>query len=271
MEYSLSVITINRNNSIGLEKTLKSIIDQTYKNFELIIIDGASVDESNNVINKIISINQNRIRILTISETDSGIYNAMNKGLKYSAGEYIIYLNSGDIFHDNKIFEKFYLYCQNEDVIYGNICFQINGNIKIIKSNSEISFFNRYQHDLPPHPAMFAKRARILEVGGFEEEYKIIADVALISRLFSHHTLSFKWIDVPITIFDLNGISSKLENQMQIYEERKKFILRNYPNYIDDLEKIYKYRKFYFYLSKINLFMHVIIMLKILKNKMKIF
>ena len=260
---TVSVVTINRNNSIGLEKTLLSIIAQTYSYIELVIVDGASVDGSVNVINKIVSNNQGLVRVLAISEPDSGIYNAMNKGLKNSTGDYVCYLNSGDIFFDKQAVENVFSHFNNEDVLYGNLCIHVGSNLKTIKSNPEVRFFDKYQHDLPPHPAMFVRRSRILEVGGFEEEYKIIADVVLISRLFSNRNLSYKCVDIPITIFDLSGVSSKIENQMLIYGERKKFISRNYPHFIKDLEKVYRYRKVYFLLTR---FRFIRIALSVLKR-----
>ena len=102
--HQLSIVTINLNNKIGLEKTIVSVINQKYRNFEFIIIDGNSTDGSVDIIQKY----QDKITYW-ISENDSGIYNAMNKGIANSKGEYILFLNSGDyLFNDSTIDDKLF-------------------------------------------------------------------------------------------------------------------------------------------------------------------
>ena len=241
--HSLSIVTINRNNSIGLKKTLVSIVKQTYSRIELIIVDGASCDDSLDVVKSVIASSNGQIKFITISEHDSGIYNAMNKGLKYATGEYIFFLNSGDIFFDNQVIEHVVSNFNNEDVIYGNICVTQDGNIKVLKSNPEIRFFEKYQHDMPPQPATFFRKVKILEIGGFDERYKIVSDVLFIMKLFNNKYLNYKFIDMPITVFDLSGVSSRLENEILIFNERKNFILEYFPNYFDDFEKFYSWKK----------------------------
>jgi glycosyltransferase involved in cell wall biosynthesis len=240
---SLTIVTINRNNSIGLQKTLKSIIAQTYSRVELIIVDGASSDNSMEVVNDTIASNVRGFQLITISEPDSGIYNAMNKGLKYATGDYIFFLNSGDVFIDDRVVETVFSEIINEDVIYGNICIERNNKIKTLHSNPQIKFFEKYQHDMPPHPATFVRRTKISELGGFDEEYRIISDVILIMKLFSDRNTKYKFLDTPITIFNLDGISSQSNNEILIYNERRNFITSNYPNYLKDFENIYTYKK----------------------------
>ena len=89
----LSILTINRNNAAGLEKTMKSVTDQTFKEFEYIVIDGASTDGSVEVVKNLES---GFAHLKWISESDSGIYNAMNKGIRMASGDYIQILNSAD-------------------------------------------------------------------------------------------------------------------------------------------------------------------------------
>src|ERR1035437_11152918 len=97
-DLALSIISINLNNAKGLEITIRSIIEQTFIDYELIIIDGASTDESIEIINKY----ADKITYW-VSEQDEGIYNAMNKGIKRSHGKYCFFLNSGDWFSDNYV------------------------------------------------------------------------------------------------------------------------------------------------------------------------
>lgn len=95
-----SIITINLNNKIGLEKTIKSVISQTFKDYEFIIIDGNSTDGSKEVIEKYRSFIS-----YSISEPDGGIYEAMNKGTSVSNGDYCNFLNSGDCYHDSTVLD----------------------------------------------------------------------------------------------------------------------------------------------------------------------
>ena len=100
----LSIITINLNNASGLEKTIQSVINQTYKDFEFIVIDGASTDGSVEVIKKYSSgINY------WVSESDTGIYNAMNKGIRKAQGEYCLFLNSADYLFSPNLISAVYL------------------------------------------------------------------------------------------------------------------------------------------------------------------
>ena len=94
MTYKLSIITVCYNEP-NLEKTCKSIIEQTYQDFEWIVVDGGSNEQTQNIWNKY----KNRINYF-ISEKDSGVYNAMNKGIKQSNGEYLLFLNAGDYLFD---------------------------------------------------------------------------------------------------------------------------------------------------------------------------
>ena len=108
----LSIITINFNDREGLDKTIQSVINQAYKEFEYIVIDGASTDGSVDVIKKYAD-------KLThwVSEPDSGIYNAMNKGTQMASGEYCLYLNSGDFLAEDDVLERLFENDFNEDIV----------------------------------------------------------------------------------------------------------------------------------------------------------
>ena len=196
----ISIITINKNNAVGLEKTIQSVISQSYTNIEYIIVDGASRDGSVDVIKKYADSISG-----FISETDNGLYNAMNKGIKMASGDYIFFLN-------------------------------------IIKNPATpvVEYYKRYQHDIPPQPALFVKRELFSKVNNFDESYRIIADVVFVSRLFSDKNLAYKHIDEIISIFDTTGISSQHANQEMIYLERRRFIETEFPQYLQEFEKVYQ-------------------------------
>ena len=101
MSIKISIITINYNDAKGLYKTIQSVINQSFDNYEFIIIDGGSTDDSLTIID------QYKTKIdYFISEPDTGVYNAMNKGIKIAKGEYLIFMNSGDGFYDENVLSK---------------------------------------------------------------------------------------------------------------------------------------------------------------------
>lgn len=117
----LSIITVNRNNTEGLRKTIESVVSQTYTDFEYIIIDGASTDGSVDIIKEY----ADRITYW-VSEPDNGIYNAMNKGILKAKGEYLQFLNSGDWLVDEGVLQTMIKYTDDVDILIGNI-YLING------------------------------------------------------------------------------------------------------------------------------------------------
>ena len=134
----ITVITINRNNAFGLKKTLKSIENQTSKDFEYIVIDGASTDESISLLHNYELINSQIFK--WVSEPDSGIYNAMNKAIKIAAGDYLLFINSGDELANNEVIEKVYQALLPETEIASGILTLIkNKNAKQQYPPTEIS------------------------------------------------------------------------------------------------------------------------------------
>jgi glycosyltransferase involved in cell wall biosynthesis len=117
MTFKLSIITINYNNSIGLKKTIESVVSQSCSEFEFIVIDGGSQDVSK----EIIELHQSKINYW-VSEKDKGIYHAMNKGIRASSGEYILFLNSGDVLLDDvEILNKVVLNLNQKALYYAPI------------------------------------------------------------------------------------------------------------------------------------------------------
>ena len=127
----LSIITINRNNAEGLKKTLESVASQTCRDFEHIIIDGASTDDSVEIIKDYVASLAGKNVSYWVSEPDSGIYDAMNKGIEKANGEWINFMNSGDTFFNSEVLKKVSEYPKNGiDVLFGD-SIEIDGNQKI--------------------------------------------------------------------------------------------------------------------------------------------
>src|SRR5690606_22317295 len=111
--FKLSIVTINLNNLVGLQKTMQSVFNQTFTDYEYIVIDGGSTDGSKEYIEK----HTNKL-VYWVSEKDGGVYEAMNKGIIKATGEYCNFLNSGDYFWNNSVLEKSLVH--NEvDIFYG--------------------------------------------------------------------------------------------------------------------------------------------------------
>ena len=168
----LSIITINRNNSAGLKKTMASVLTQSWINYEYIIIDGASTDSSVEVIRNEIENASPTLRsnIQFISEADTGVFNAMNKGITKAKGDYLLFLNSGDFFIDSKVLEAVFKENNHDkDIICCRCRISKNGQQVFITtppSNFTFGFF--YKNSLP-HQATFIKKTLFDKYGLYRD------------------------------------------------------------------------------------------------------
>ncbi len=174
-QIKFSIITVCYNASNCIAETIDSLLSQKFTDYEYLIQDGKSTDDTMNQIEKITSGKQ---RVYVCSETDEGIYDAMNKALKKAKGEYIFFLNAGDCFADDAVLERVseFIEKNNVDIAYGNI-------VQIQNGSQEIRKFGKFcQSDLYfligsciCHQAMFAKRA-LFEKKRFNIQYQVCAD-----------------------------------------------------------------------------------------------
>ena len=217
----LSIITVNLNNANGLQKTIESVINQTFTDFEYIIIDGGSTDGSLDVIKEY----EDRI-IYWVSEPDKGIYNAMNKGILNSKGEYLQFLNSGDWLVDETILSKVFEMNRSAEIIYGNM-YEIkpNGNKKLqvplAVDNLTLANFNSNTHATIQHPASFICKT-LFEKGMYDERYKIIADIKFFIERIIFQNCTVQYLPLAITNFNLDGLSSNPSNWAKTIEERSR-------------------------------------------------
>lgn len=219
----LSIVTICYNNKKGLEITSNSIINQTSNNYEWIIIDGGSTDGSCEIIKK----NESYITYW-VSEKDQGIYNALNKGIQHSKGKYIIFMNSGDYFYDNKIVEEITPLLNETDIYIGDIIVTTqNGqkHISIPALKKPIDIADQLILSGFPHQSCFIKKQLFVDYGTYREDIKIVADWYHFYRACVLGRASVEKIDKIISYYDGNGISS---NCKEINKERIK-ALEEYP------------------------------------------
>lgn len=233
----LTIVTINLNNLEGLKKTFKSVVSQTKRDFEYIIIDGASNDGSKEFIeNNSTELNQ------WISEPDNGIYNAMNKGITKANGEYLLFLNSGDELINDEIIETVYDKIENYDLIYFDIEFISNTSSVTKCYPSEISFSYLYKDTLP-HPGTFIKRDLFSKVGLYDENLKIVSDWKFFILALTKYNATYKKYNYIFSKHYLDGISTKKENQPLINKEREEVLISEFQLLIKDTEELLRFRK----------------------------
>lgn len=216
----LSIITINRNNAEGLRKTMESVFAQAYRDFEYIVVDGASSDHSVEVIKELTNDRVNELKNFTwITEPDTGIYEAMNKGLKMCQGEYTLMLNSGDYLVDEHVIERIMPELDGTDIIQGNTISQREGMVWRDRGygKSDISFLD-VQRGYFLHQASFCKESLFEQYGYFNEHNRYVSDTEFFIKTLGFGGASFKYVDIDIANFDSTGFSSSKEASIrQVY------------------------------------------------------
>ena len=224
----LSVITVNLNNAVGLRKTIDSVLSQTYKNIEYIIIDGGSTDGSAEIICEY----GDQINY-SVSEPDKGIYNAMNKGILKAQGEYLQFLNSGDWLENDKILSTIFGVPRYADILYGNMNeMLLNGVIKLkvplIGDKLTMANFNSNINATVQHPASFI-RNNLFKNGMFDEGYRIIADIKFFIERIIIQNCTVEYLPYVITNFNVEGLSSKPANWSKTIAERARIFSEAIP------------------------------------------
>lgn len=193
----VSVITINYNNKEGLEKTIASTINQTSKDFEFIVIDGASTDGSVEVIKS----HTDKIDYW-ISEPDKGIYNAMNKGIERAHGEYCIFMNSGDCFYSEQVIANFICLSKGSDIVCGDTWL---GETK--EAPNEITFDTLYNSSIC-HQCAFI-RTSLMRKYMYDESLKIVADRKFFLQALIFDNCTYERINTYIVHYDITGFSAQ--------------------------------------------------------------
>lgn len=222
----VTIITINFNNKNGLERTARSVVSQTCRDYEWIVIDGGSTDGSVDIIDQY----SDHITY-SVCEPDSGIYNAMNKGVDASKGEYLIFMNSGDCFHDSEVLSDFMKLAKTADIIYGNTeRVDADGNKvgQVVPSkylSLQYLFFKCLNHQ-----AIFFSR-KCFECDRYDESFRLLGDMELTVRLAMRH-FSFHYWNRFVAKYDVTGISAFTDTRKEIVRAVEKnvpkFILLDY-------------------------------------------
>lgn len=226
----LSIITINYNNLEGLKKTLNSVFEQNYQDFEYILIDGGSTDGSRELIEQ----NADKF-IYWVSEQDKGIYNAMNKGINVAKGDYCLFLNSGDWLFDPSTLKNVKANLSKKaDILIGStIEVDVNGKFVYERKNTEFTLYT-LSYTSFPHQASFFSRPLLKELNGYDENFKVISDWLFYFRSIIEKNANICSIDIKVAYFEQGGLSSSFDIENEKLEAIKKyhpFFLKEYPTY----------------------------------------
>lgn len=233
----LSVITINFNNKNGLEQTAASLFKQSYKDYEYIIIDGGSTDGSKELVDL-----YSAHTSWSESAPDNGIYNAMNKGIAKATGEYLLFLNSGDYLHDEKVLENLFAGGNEADIIYGNIILD-DGQEQVIGVFPAKLLFSYFFNASLPHACSVIRRSLFDEVGLYDEQYKIVSDWAFFLLAINKFQCSYQYVPMPVTVFNLDGISAKEGSQEIIKREREEVLRKHFSSFMPEYESQQKLKE----------------------------
>jgi glycosyltransferase involved in cell wall biosynthesis len=214
----LSIITINLNNKTGLERTIQSVIKQTNRNFEFIVIDGESTDGSVELIEKY----ANYIDIKLV-EKDTGIFNAMNKGIKLASNEYLLFLNSADTLINDGVINESLKWLDGTDIVVGLTEYQYkdgkNTKTKLPETICDLNFLIKASL---PHQSTFIRKELLMD--GYDESLRLSADWKFFVEAICIKRCTLKAIDICLTKFDMNGISTNEANYDLIDAEKGKVL-----------------------------------------------
>jgi glycosyltransferase involved in cell wall biosynthesis len=200
----ITVITVCFNAKSSIALTIKSVIEQTYQNIEFIIIDGGSNDGTTNIIIK----NKAHIDYYT-SEPDTGIYNAMNKGIAVSKGDILFFLNADDRFCDERVVEDVVGIFNKDlslDLVYGNVLLENSTGLTKCRQDSRLDRKLLARRTVC-HQSIFARRGELSKYDGFSENYKVISDYEWLLKLV-HSKVNSLHVNRDISIWGTEGISN---------------------------------------------------------------
>ncbi len=226
----LSIITINYNDQEGLEDTFKSVFTQTHQQFEYVVIDGGSTDSSKELIEQY----ADKIDYW-VSEKDTGIFNAMNKGIKAAKGDYLLFLNSGDTFYNYEVLANAVQQISNAyQIYYGDVQRVFNDGTKKIKTYPEKLKFSFFVDSAIAHQSAIVKKTLFDDVFYFNESYKVFADWEFFICAVCKYDVPYKHLDLVVANYDMSGISSDVSTQKKYSLERENTYKKYFPHFYED-------------------------------------
>lgn len=237
----LSIITVNRNNPEGLRRTLESVLSQTRTtDYEQIVIDGASDRGDVEVLKELSGRFEERaIPFTYVSEPDSGIYNAMNKGIRKANGEYCLFLNSGDALYDDRVIEDVMELGLDADIVSGNIVLEKS---KFQKESARYSTkearAREYILGMLPHQATFLRSSLFHDIHFYDESFSVVSDWMFSLEMLLVYHKTYKHIHMYVARCDTEGISNVPENARMMDDENYRGLKKVLPLFYEDYEEL---------------------------------
>lgn len=228
---TISIITATYNSAKTVRDTFESVLRQTYKDIEYIVVDGASTDETIAIIKAYEPRFEGRMR--WISEPDEGIYDAMNKGLKLATGDVVGILNSDDFYTSDDVLAQVAETLADEhiDAVYGDIHYVREEDIsRAVRYYSSRRFTRKRMRMgyMPAHPSFYARLSCYQQYGGFDTSYKIGADFENLLRLIYVNHIQMRYIAKDFVTMRMGGVSSSgLKSYWQIMKDHRKAFRKN--------------------------------------------
>lgn len=221
MPLKISIIIPAFNSENTISETLESIISQTYKNVEVIIMDAVSTDKTRAIASKYAAAND---FIKLFSEPDKGVYDAMNKAIPFTTGDYLYFMGSDDVFFEDTTLENIVPQL-TADVIYGNVKFKHSG--AIYSGKSSLGKLTKEQISIC-HQAIFYSRKTFDNIGNYNLEYFIHADYDFNIRCFADERITIRYVNQIIAIFNESGLSGMQSNADDFHTHlTEKYVLEN--------------------------------------------
>lgn len=249
MKISLVTVSFNSGKTIG--ETIESVLEQTYKNVEYIIVDGASTDNTLEVVKQ-----YNGQISKIICEPDYGIYDAMNKGIRAATGDVIGFLNADDVYAGNYVLERVaraFSEDESVDSVYGDLCYvsedDPNDIVRFWRAGefNEKSFLNGW---MPPHPTFFVRKSVLEKYGLFDPTFRFAGDYELILRLLYKHRISAKYLRFLMVKMRIGGAGNRwMENRLianledRLAWKKNKLRPRPYTTILKPLRKVLQFAR----------------------------
>lgn len=239
----LSIITVNLNNRDGLQKTIDSVVSQTFRDFEWIVIDGGSTDGSKELIEQ-----YSDHFVYWISEPDNGIYNAMNKGIQVAKGEYLQFLNSGDWIWGKNTLDIVFSEKRNEDILYGD-CIEADSSRSVFPEKFDTIFLYRGNIN---HQSSFIK-ANLFQNHLYSEKYKVASDWEFLLSKILFENASYHKVNTIVTgvqaghSYDPSLSSLEREDILKnTFSPMQRETIEGYAKHIDNpMRPYYEYLRHY--------------------------
>lgn len=233
MKKLISIITINYNDKAGLQKTFDSVFSQTFTDYEFIVVDGGSKDGSK----ALIEAHQNKITHW-LSEKDNGVFHAMNKGIRLSSAEFLIFMNSGDIFNSATVLQQVVPELTNEYDIYYGDNYKESPTSKRLKTYPERLSFSFFYTSAINHQSSFIRKSLFDKYFYYNEDFRIASDWEFFAYTICHQNVPYKYLKQTIAIYDFTGISSNPKFAALFQKEKQESMQKYFPAFVDDYREV---------------------------------